>query len=78
MLYLLLGIIRMKHILTIIFGLFIGNSVFATGQVPDYMIYKGDTVVIFSTNWGKRTNRFRWLWLDCLLAWLQSNLGTQK
>ncbi len=38
----------MKHILTIIFGLFMGNSVFATGQVPDYMIYKGDTVVIFS------------------------------
>jgi len=38
----------MKHFLTIIFGLFIGNSVFATGQIPDYMIYKGDTVAIFS------------------------------
>jgi hypothetical protein len=38
----------MKHILIIIFGLLIGNSVFATGQVPDYMIYKDDTVAIFS------------------------------
>ncbi|MEZ4884389.1 MAG: hypothetical protein R3E32_06575 [Chitinophagales bacterium] len=43
-----LAVIRMKHIITIIFGLLIGNSVFATGQVPDYMIYKGDTVAIFS------------------------------
>ena len=24
------------------------NSVFATGQVPDYLIFKGDTVAIFS------------------------------
>jgi len=38
----------MKHLLTIIFGLFIGNSVFATGQVPDYLIYQGDTVAIYS------------------------------
>lgn len=38
----------MRHILAILFGLFIGNSVFATGQVPDYLIYKGDTVAIFS------------------------------
>lgn len=38
----------MKHILIIIFGLFTGNTVFATGQVPDYMVYKGDTVAIFS------------------------------
>lgn len=38
----------MRHLLTIIFGLFIGNSVFATGQVPDYLIYQGDTVAIFS------------------------------
>lgn len=29
-------------------GLFIANSVFATGQVPDYLIYKGDTVALFS------------------------------
>lgn len=38
----------MKHILTIIIGLFIGNSVFATGQVPDYLIMGKDTVAIFS------------------------------
>lgn len=38
----------MRYILTIYFGLFIGNSVFATGQIPDYLIYKGDTVAIFS------------------------------
>lgn len=38
----------MKHLLIIIIGLFIGNSVFATGQVPDYLIYQGDTVSIFS------------------------------
>lgn len=38
----------MRHILTFIFGLIMTNSVFATGQVPDYLIYKGDTVAIFS------------------------------
>jgi hypothetical protein len=38
----------MRHIFTIILGLLIGNSVFSTGQVPDYMFYKGDTVAIFS------------------------------
>lgn len=38
----------MKQLFTIIFGLFIINSVFATGQNPDYLIYRGDTVVIFS------------------------------
>lgn len=38
----------MRHILIIIFGLTIGNSVYATGQIPDYLIYKGDTVAIFS------------------------------
>lgn len=38
----------MRHILTIIFGLLIANSAFATGQVPDYLIYKGDTIAIFS------------------------------
>ena len=43
-----LAVIKMRHILTIIFGLLMTNSVFATGQVPDYLIYKGDTVAIFS------------------------------
>lgn len=43
----LAGII-MRHILTIIFGLFITNAVFATSQIPDYLIYKGDTVALFS------------------------------
>lgn len=43
-----LAVIIMRHLLTIIFGLLIGNSVFATGQVPDYLIYQGDTVAIFS------------------------------
>lgn len=38
----------MRYFLTIIFGLFIENSAFATGQVPDYLIYKGDTLAIFS------------------------------
>ncbi len=38
----------MKHILAIIFGLFVWNSVFATGQVPDYLIMGKDTVAIFS------------------------------
>ncbi|HQB19765.1 MAG TPA: hypothetical protein PK495_04210 [Bacteroidales bacterium] len=39
----------MRHIiLTITFGLLIKNSVFATAQVPDYLIYKGDTTAIFS------------------------------
>lgn len=38
----------MRHILTILLGLLITNSVFATGQVPDYLIFKGDTIAIFS------------------------------
>jgi len=43
-----LAVIIVIHILTIIFGLLIANTAFATGQVPDYLIYKGDTVAIFS------------------------------
>jgi hypothetical protein len=38
----------MRDILTIIFVFLVINSAFATGQVPDYLIYKGDTIAIFS------------------------------
>lgn len=38
----------MRHILTILIGILIGHFAFATGQVPDYLIYRGDTIAIFS------------------------------
>ena len=38
----------MRYILTFISGLLFGHFAFATGQVPDYLIYKGDTIAIFS------------------------------
>lgn len=50
----------MRHIiLTITFGRLIKNSVFATAQVPDYLIYKGDTTAIFSNPLEQYFERIR-------------------
>ena len=38
----------MRLIFTAVLGFLIGQFAFATGQIPDYLIYKGDTVKIFS------------------------------
>ncbi|MEM6803180.1 MAG: hypothetical protein AAF696_17370 [Bacteroidota bacterium] len=38
----------MKYIIAIIFGLIIENTVYATGQIPDYLIIGKDTSAIFS------------------------------
>jgi hypothetical protein len=38
----------MKQLLTIFFSLFLWHHSFATGQIPDYLIYHGDTLAIFS------------------------------
>ncbi len=44
----LLEKIIMRCTLTIMLGLLVGKSVFATEQIPDYLVYKGDTIAIFS------------------------------
>lgn len=44
----LVNIKMMKNILLLIFGLFIYVQVFGTAQIPDLLIYKGDTVSLYS------------------------------